>query len=397
MRYPYGENKQGRKPLIRENWWGGSSPCAGTDHPYYEDKETGEVYEADWDDGYGFPFGYWPVDGNGTEEFIAADYGETHADVCGKAAEKYFYSIVDDLIYECADEICSAIDDISKEFEEYGYTYDEEEDRYVSSDGSDTVTRDELVDKVCDSVYDQVGDVYEISSELIDDFLATNEISDFQEIEEKIRDSIESEYEFYDRKSINEALSVVGTDFDSFFEAGHSEGRIWPEHEMIGFYDTQQPSPEGLSKILHDLADYMGYDYEEFMDYHMIYEDWDSEDGGIKLTTLGDYINGPHEEDKQYAKDGKTVFIPHLAKPEEKKEFFKDFRDTRDRVKFVPQEKAAGTIAAYHAMRYPFGESKKRIWKQVSEEVERVLSNQKRVYIKESSLKRIGKLLKKKK
>jgi hypothetical protein len=48
-------------------------------------------------------------------------------------------------------------------------------------------------------------------------------------------------------------------------------------------------------------------------------------------------------------------------------------------------------------MRYPFGESKKRIWKQVSEEVERVLSNQKRVYIKESSLKRIGKLLKKKK
>jgi len=141
----------------------------------------------------------------------------------------------------------------------------------------------------------------------------------------------------------------------------------------------------------------MGYDYEEFMDYHMIYEDWDSEDGGIKLTTLGDYINGPHEEDKQYAKDGKTVFIPHLAKPEEKKEFFKDFRNTRDRVKFVPQEKAAGTIAAYHAMRYPFGESKKRIWKQVSEEVERVLSNSKRVYISESALKRIAKSIKGKK
>jgi Fe-S cluster biosynthesis and repair protein YggX len=46
-------------------------------------------------------------------------------------------------------------------------------------------------------------------------------------------------------------------------------------------------------------------------------------------------------------------------------------------------------------MRYPFGESKKRIWKQVSEEVDRVLSSQKRIYINESTLKRVIKNIKK--
>jgi Fe-S cluster biosynthesis and repair protein YggX len=46
-------------------------------------------------------------------------------------------------------------------------------------------------------------------------------------------------------------------------------------------------------------------------------------------------------------------------------------------------------------MRYPFGENKKRIWKQVSEEVDRVLSSQKRIYINESALKRVIKNIKK--
>ena len=32
--------------------------CAGTDHPYYENEETGEVYSADWNSDYGFPFGF---------------------------------------------------------------------------------------------------------------------------------------------------------------------------------------------------------------------------------------------------------------------------------------------------------------------------------------------------
>jgi hypothetical protein len=89
------------------------------------------------------------------------------------------------------------------------------------------------------------------------------------------------------------------------------------------------------------------------------------------------------------------VFIPHLAKPEEKFNFFKDFRKARDNAVYVPREKAAGSLAAYHAMRYPFGENKKRIWKQVSEEVDRVLSSQKRIYINESALKRVIKNIKK--
>jgi hypothetical protein len=52
------------------------------------------------------------------------------------------------------------------------------------------------------------------------------------------------------------------------------------------------------------------------------------------------------------------VFVPHLANQKDKREFFKDFRDVRDRAIFVPRERGAGNLARYHAMRYPFGENK---------------------------------------
>jgi hypothetical protein len=192
-------------------------------------------------------------------------------------------------------------------------------------------------------------------------------------------------------------FTLAHTNSDEYFDHGRLEGRIFPKSQMITFYQEQQPDSSELNDIVRHLSESgkINLSYDEILDFEIIYVD---NDGTVTGCSVSDYISSKpldeyiHPDERQG-----SVFIPHLASPEEKKDFFKDFRDTRDRVKFVPQEKAAGTIAAYHAMRHPFGESKKRIWKQVSEEVERVLSNQKRVYIKESSLKRIGKLLKKKK
>ena len=53
--------------------------------------------------------------------------------------------------------------------------------------------------------------------------------------------------------------------------------------------------------------------------------------------------------------------------------FFKDFRDTRDKAVYVPREKAAGNLAAYHAMRYPYGENKERINQIIKEVIDKQL------------------------
>ena len=110
----------------------------------------------------------------------------------------------------------------------------------------------------------------------------------------------------------------------------------------------------------------------------MIFEDWNN-NGMVTACTVSDYINGNYgldsdeddDEDmeRQYARDGKTQFIPHLASPEEKREFFKGFRDTRDQAVYVPREKGAGSLARYHAMSYPYGESKKKLGKIIREEI----------------------------
>ena len=75
----------------------------------------------------------------------------------------------------------------------------------------------------------------------------------------------------------------------------------------------------------------------------------------------------------QYARPEQTVFIPHLANQQQKREYFQDFRNTRDKAVYTPRERAAGNLAAYHAMRYPYGENiDRRINKIIKEEINKL-------------------------
>jgi hypothetical protein len=153
---------------------------------------------------------------------------------------------------------------------------------------------------------------------------------------------------------------------------------------MIGFYESEQPSPEGLEEVLYELQSQTDLKVEDMLQYHMVFEDWRN-DGTITACTVQDYINGNYgpesyddlddEDDTpiQYNNGQKTVFVPHLANQQQKFDYYRDFRNTRDRAVYAPQERAAGNLAAYHAMRYPYGESKDKVGKIIREEIDNII------------------------
>jgi hypothetical protein len=116
----------------------------------------------------------------------------------------------------------------------------------------------------------------------------------------------------------------------------------------------------------------------------MVFEDWRN-DGTITACTVQDYIDGNYgpesyedlddEDDTpiQYNNGQKTIFVPHLANQQDKFNYYRDFRNTRDRAVYAPQERAAGNLAAYHAMRYPYGESKKKVGKIIREVIDNII------------------------
>ena len=356
---------------------------AGTDHPYFEDERTGQSYEANWNGDYGFPFGYWPETYGGRELFSIGDSYTTHENACGKMAKRYFYNVKKEIMEEEMTYFTDALEDLIADFKTYGYTYDENNDVYVSSDGSDEIDLDEWVDDNCYSLG------RDKAKEIAEDVINGGSIPYADELAEEIASDDAEYYDFSDRKSIDQALEDIGSNFNSYFESGRNEGRIWPQLQMIGFYVTEQPDPQTLTDIMRDLANTGIVTYENLLQYDMVFEDWRN-DGQITACTLSDYIDGNYgpdsyedEEDNdeeneiQYARDGKTQFVPHLANQDQKREFFRDFRNTRDQAVYVPREKGAGSLARYHAMRYPYGENKKKLGKIIREEIKKLMERQK--------------------
>ena len=75
---------------------------AGTDFPYFYDPKTDTEYEGAWNTMYAFPFGYWPIDYDGTEMFCVGEPYTMHSNACGLAAERYFMDCISDQLEESA-------------------------------------------------------------------------------------------------------------------------------------------------------------------------------------------------------------------------------------------------------------------------------------------------------
>lgn len=349
------------------------SPCAGTDNPCFYDKKSDTWYEASWNGDYGFPFGYWPVDYSGYEMmFCVGDAWTTHANACGKAAERYFTNTKSEEIQEDAYNLEEKLSELVSDMRAYGYTYNEETDTYVSEDGSDEFCLDDKINEIEDGIYNID---YEYIRELVEYAIEHLEHHSASEIEEHELASYGNGYDFTTKEGIDEAMEALGSDFYTYFESGHNEGRIWPRNGMIGFYTTEQPDPDTLNGILRDLSqnDDIGVTYEQLLDFFIIFEDGNNNWETTGCTVL-DYMNGDYgpdydddeydndeeetESEMQYARPEKTVFIPHLANQQQKREYFQDFRNTRDRAVYAPRERAAGSLARYHTMRYPYGENR---------------------------------------
>lgn len=361
-----------------DNW----SFEAGTDHPHFEDKRTGQSYEANWNTEYGFPFGYWPERYNGNDIFSIGDAYTTHVNACGKIAKRYFYNAKKEIMEEGITYFTDALEDLVNDFKQYGYTYNEDIDMYVSSDGSDEIDLDNWLNDYC-YVLDR-----DKAKEITENAINGGPIPYADELAEEMASNEAEYYDFTDKNGIDQALEEVGSSFEGYFESGRNEGRIWPQLQMIGFYATEQPDPQTLTDIMRDLANTGIVTYEDLLQYDMVFEDWRN-NGQITACTLSDYIDGNYgpdsyededddeeENEIQYARDGKTQFVPHLANQEQKREFFKDFRNTRDQAVYAPRERAAGNLARYHAMRYPYGENKNIIGKIIKEELNKLIKGE---------------------
>jgi hypothetical protein len=288
------------------------------------------------------------------------------------------YEQIDDAAYQ----ISEAMESFASDFQEYGYQYNEESGLWVSADGSDERDLDDFVNEI-ENQFSSPIDMRDYISEFVENYTqGDTNVPSSSEIYEYINDNISETYDFSDKDGINDAMEQLGMDFYQYFEMGRNEGRIWPEREMIGFYESEQPDPETLYNILYALQDNGIANVSDMLQYHMVFEDWRN-DGTITACTIQDYVDGNYgpesyedeesDEPIQYNNGQKTVFVPHLANQDQKREYFKDFRNTRDRAVYTPREKAAGNLAAYHAMRYPYGESENKIGNIIKEVINKMI------------------------
>lgn len=360
---------------------------AGTDTPYFEDERTGESYEAAWNGDYGYPFGYWPVSSSEDMEFSLGDAWTTHVNACGKCAKEYYSSYVSDGVDSEASEVQEALENFVNHYIESDFRYDEESGYYVSADGSEEYDIDDFTSEIEGEIYNNNIDPYTYIHDFVERFVEYGgNAPTYNEVYEYFsNNSSVEQYDWTEESDIDRAMQELGMSFQEYFEKGESEGRIWPNKEMIGFYVTEQPDPDTLISILRELSQRLDIPMDSLYQYHMVFEDWRN-DGTITACTVQNYIDGNYgpesyedlddEDDEddapiQYNNGQKTVFVPHLANQQDKFNYYRDFRNTRDRAVYAPQERAAGNLAAYHAMRYPYGESKDKIGKIIREVIEK--------------------------
>ena len=146
-------------------------------------------------------------------------------------------------------------------------------------------------------------------------------------------------------------------------------------------------------RVNGDVADSLGMSESELYGYYTVFEIPSSfkykgngyhgnTDAEIQCCTVAEYIAGKYsgfnrDKEVEMVKNRKGVeqLNVHLADQDTKRKYFQNFRNTRDKAVYAPREKAAGTLAAYHAMRYPYGENKNRLGRIIREVINQYLKN----------------------
>ena len=210
---------------------------AGTDFPCFYDEKNDVTYEAAWSNGNGYAFGYWPIDTYGTEGFFVTKAGETHCQACGQGAKEYYTDVVTEQVNDTASEIEDALSQIVSDMEEYKYTYNEEDDLWVSEDGSDEFDIYDKVSEVIDNLYYGVSESY--IAELVEEAVKELKYPSSDEIANVLAEERIEEQSFYSQDDINYAMKDIGMSFEEYFEMGRNEGRIYPYEEIISFYTTE--------------------------------------------------------------------------------------------------------------------------------------------------------------
>ena len=337
---------------------------AGSDFPYYLDEKDGTIYSASWDTSYGYPFGYF------YDKFYIGEAYTMHTECARLALIDYVESIAYDTYgpyYDDASQLEEELNDIKNS----NYTYNQDDDEWVNEDGI-AFSFDEIMEGILSNhTYNYISDSQ--ISDAVEQVLKGGSVISAYDMMEHMKENIIAD-NYLDVDGItmqqlhNAVENIVGESFDTWFEEnGELRGRVYPNDTIISFYESEQPTRDELQWVIEHLSQAnIGVTYDELMNFEIIYDDFDNdyEPYGCKVH---EYISGTFgkeeseenvDDDNRQWSTGTTKFVPHLASAEQKREYFKDFINNRDEHLYVPMERAAGNVARYRAMRYPYGESK---------------------------------------
>lgn len=343
--------------------WFNNGDIAGTDHPCYTDPNTGETISAEWNYDYGYPFGYW---NNGERyEFSVGDAYCTHLTAFGKIVEEKVEDMFrEDAIAQC-DYIVDRIEDLISDIKKYKMYYNDDEDTLVDGiDGSYTIE----INDVCDDIAYEVSYMSEDTiREKIMQAIQDMDCEDSETMYAELYDLWinENDFDFTTQEGLDNVFQNFNLSWEDEFTDGYGMGRIWPNLELITFYDSEQPEPDRFREILIELSknDNVDLSVDEMLAFNIIFYDYDNE-AKVTCCTVQQYINGEYgenvEQDQRTYGDGNTKFVPHLANQKDKKEFYKDFQNTRNQKWSERLRPFNGNMAAYRAARYPYQESKER-------------------------------------
>ena len=340
---------------------------AGTDEPYYKDPDTGFVISGENNDPDACPFGYfqYKYGSNDLKLFTCWDCEDaidSDSLLHGDIAREVTYIIVHDLMYRII---------IPHEEEILRSLYDLINKGFVNEHNFCDMVRKAFSDAGVD--YEPNDDFISFLKEDIKGY-EWSELLEYGGLFEDVYSHIgDAYYEYDDYYAYG---SVFGVDTNEIIHNSILLGRVWVDKGLITFYPGQQPSRDEMKYLLKDLSKNIRVEYDKFLDFYIIFET-----GGrngykgngyhgdptaeIKCCKVSEYIEGKYngfnrDEEIEMVKNRKGVekLNIHLAKPEDKRKFLKNFRDTRAEALYAPITKALGTIARYNALKNMYGENR---------------------------------------